>query len=781
MPKIESLVIAQSQNTPSSEFSDLTREQLEVELKQLRRGEILLDATERAAGIGHYQWNYDQNRLESCSQEYANLYNMTMAEVLASQDSWEKSLLQIHPRDHQLYRQGAKTLRDDKKLDVHYRLLLADGTVKHIREFGVVVKDEDGQESSSFGFLQDISEQVKHERDLEYRDELARQTETITDIGHFIYDEEAERYIYLSEGCARIYGSTVDAYLARMRSVTEDLADIVVEDRERVAEEYRHFIETGQDCALEYRIKRADGSIRWVRELTRAKLTNQGKVKQTLGVVQDITERVTREQELMFKDAMASQAEVITDIGYFLFDEIRDEHLFVSPGLARIVGLEIDEYLHRIKTNEDYFSLICEEDRELLRQTYRDVLTSHGDWNVEYRVRRPDGEIRWVREAGRAHKRRDGQVEQTIGVLQDVTEQKNIEQELLYKDALANQAEAITDIGHFIYDEIKQKYLFVSPGMASIHGMTAEQMVAMTVSMETDLSLVHVDDRELVSKAYDKFLAEGNEWQIDYRLQRTDGEIRWVREMGRVYLVTHGIPEQTIGVLQDITAQKEAEQEIIDARDTLEHQVVERTRELANTVKQLQVEIEEREKIAAELDFLANHDALTGLPSLRLCKDRLDQSLIAARRNRQTSAVMFLDLDGFKEINDEHGHEFGDMVLKATADRIKAEIRESDTVARIGGDEFVIILSSLPDNAIVSRIAASMNEGIALPLYIGDIEVGVTASIGISLYPDHGTTADELIRSADKVMYQIKRKGKNSFGFVNAVDLPADFKVANPD
>jgi diguanylate cyclase (GGDEF)-like protein/PAS domain S-box-containing protein len=321
----------------------------------------------------------------------------------------------------------------------------------------------------------------------------------------------------------------------------------------------------------------------------------------------------------------------------------------------------------------------------------------------------------------------------------------------------------------------------VSPGMASIHGMTVEQLVAMTVSMETDLSAVHADDRERVSKAYDKFLAGGDEWQIDYRLLRADGEIRWVREMGRVYLVTHGIPEQTIGVLQDITAQKEAEQEVIDARDTLEQQVVERTRELANTVKQLQVEIEEREKIAAELDFLANHDALTGLPSLRLCKDRLDQSLIAARRNRQTSAVMFLDLDGFKEINDQHGHEFGDMVLKATANRIKAEIRESDTVARIGGDEFVIILSSLPDNSLVARIAETMVEQIAVPIHIGAVEVEISASIGISLYPDNGTTADELIRSADKVMYQIKRKGKNNFGFVNAIDRPADFKVASPD
>jgi diguanylate cyclase (GGDEF)-like protein len=198
--------------------------------------------------------------------------------------------------------------------------------------------------------------------------------------------------------------------------------------------------------------------------------------------------------------------------------------------------------------------------------------------------------------------------------------------------------------------------------------------------------------------------------------------------------------------------------------------VVARTRELANTVQQLQVEIEGREKIAAELDFLANHDALTGLPSLRLCKDRLDQSLAEARRNRQTSAVMFLDLDGFKRINDQHGHEFGDLVLKATADRIKAEIRETDTVARIGGDEFVIILSSLPENEIANRIAANVIEQIARPFDVKNIEVVISASIGISLYPQNGTTAEELIRSADKAMYQIKRQGKNDFGFISAAD-----------
>jgi diguanylate cyclase (GGDEF)-like protein/PAS domain S-box-containing protein len=765
MPTIESLVIARPLQKSDAGFSSWTREELEAELVRLRRRETLFDATEKAAKIGYYEWDYESDRLVSCSAEYAAMFGMTVEAALVSQDSWQKTLQYIHPDDHERYRQAAKELRDNRSLSNDYRILLADGSLRHVREFGIVVVDDEDVARGSFGLLQDISEQVKYDRDLEYRDELARQTEAITDIGHFIYDEEEERYLYLSEGCARIYGSTASAYKEQINSLEDDLADIVAEDRNRVKEEYRHYIENGQDCALEYRVKRADGAIRWVRELTSAKLIKNGLVKQTLGVVQDITERVEREQELMFKDAMASQAEVITDIGYFLFDELKDRHLFVSPGQAQIVGLGVEEFMREIRSNEDYYNLVYEEDRDLVRRAYESVLKNCDGWEVEYRVCRPDGDLRWVREVGRAHKRKGGEVEQTIGVLQDVTEQKKTEQELRYKDALANQAEAITDIGHFIYDEIKRKYLFVSPGLANIFGMDVNDMIIKIMSREGEMVTIHADDRDRVQRANDKFMAEGGSWQVDYRLLRGDGEVRWVREMGRALLMTHGIPQQTIGVIQDITEQKNAEQEIIQAKDNLEQQVVERTRELANTVQQLQVEIERREEIAAELDFLANHDALTGLPSLRLCKDRLDQSLAEARRNRQTSAVMFLDLDGFKTINDQHGHEFGDLVLKATADRIKDEIRETDTVARIGGDEFVIILSSLPEIEIANRIAGNVIEQIARPFEVKNTEVLISASIGISLYPQNGTTAEALIRSADKAMYQIKHQGKNSFGF----------------
>jgi diguanylate cyclase (GGDEF)-like protein/PAS domain S-box-containing protein len=761
----ESLLAARSITSPDSEFSDYSREQLKTELVALHQRLSLSDATDRAEQIGHYEWNKDADRLETCSEEYARLFDMTIEEVLEGQNSWDKTMEMIHPDDRPRYAAATQLMESSGVLDVQYRALLKDGGIRHVREYAVSVTDELGVETGSFGLLQDISGQAKTEYDLETRDELARQSEELTDIGHFIFDEASETYSYVSEGFCRIHGSSVEDYLARVNSVEDDLADILSEDRAQVAEQYLRSLTNAEGYALEYRIRRADGAIRWIRELSRPKLVVDGRVRQTLGVIQDITDRVAREQELVFKDAMASQAEVITHIGYFLYDVAENRHLYMSPGYARIAGYGVDELRSLIRSVEDYAEHICEQDRERVRALYNRNRDDLDEWEIEYRLQRPDGKNRWVREVGKPYQHKNGRMIQIIGVIQDISRQKEIEQELLYKDALANQAEEITEIGHFVYDEIKEEYLFVSPGFAGIVGRSVDDLLRRGTGKVGGDSLIHRDDRETVQRAYDRFLSEPSGWRVEYRLVRDDGEIRWVREMGKSHLFSHGIPEQSIGVLQDITDSKNAEQEIIRARDTLEQQVVERTRELANTVKQLQVEIEEREKVTAELHFLANHDALTGLPSLRLCKDRLDQSLAEARRNRQTSAVMFLDLDGFKEINDRYGHEFGDRVLKMTAQRIKDEIRETDTVARIGGDEFVIILSSLPDCSIINRIASSLVEGISQLLVIDQIEVMVSASIGISLYPKNGLTAEELIRSADKAMYKVKYQGKNSFGF----------------
>jgi diguanylate cyclase (GGDEF)-like protein/PAS domain S-box-containing protein len=344
-------------------------------------------------------------------------------------------------------------------------------------------------------------------------------------------------------------------------------------------------------------------------------------------------------------------------------------------------------------------------------------------------------------------------------------------EKLRHRESLLDATENIADIGHYIYDEVSETYQYISPGYARIHGVTPERLMESIQSVEDDVADVIEEDYARVTAVYDKYIKDAQDYSVEYRIKRADGEIRWVREQSSANRIKDGVIEQTLGVLQDITEQKNTEVQLMEARDSLEAKVAERTEELVKTVEQLQKEVEEREKIAAELKFHANHDSLTGLPSLRLCKDRLERSLAESRRNKQLSAVMFVDLDGFKLINDTHGHECGDIVLKTTADRIRAEIRETDTVARIGGDEFLIILSNMSNMHVTQRVAGKLIEQISKVILHGSQEIEITASIGIAIYPDDGTTPEEIIQQADKAMYMVKRSGKNNFGFVEPKQL----------
>lgn len=161
----------------------------------------------------------------------------------------------------------------------------------------------------------------------------------------------------------------------------------------------------------------------------------------------------------------------------------------------------------------------------------------------------------------------------------------------------------------------------------------------------------------------------------------------------------------------------------------------------------------------AKYEVLANHDSLTGLPNRRLFQDRLEQSLAQARRSKERFALLFLDLDGFKGINDCHGHDAGDELLRDIGQGLMAAVRASDTVARVGGDEFAAILHCI-DGAETSMAVAEKLRAAVRAAGSGERRVGV--SIGLALWPDHGATADELMEAADRAMYCAKEGGKNA-------------------
>lgn len=163
------------------------------------------------------------------------------------------------------------------------------------------------------------------------------------------------------------------------------------------------------------------------------------------------------------------------------------------------------------------------------------------------------------------------------------------------------------------------------------------------------------------------------------------------------------------------------------------------------------------------LEFMATHDSLTGLPNRLLLYDRLDQAIKKGCRSKNSFALFFIDLDDFKRVNDTFGHAVGDQVLQMVAEVLSRSVRVSDTVARLAGDEFALILDDVHEASDIEIVANKISAALSRPLPILDTSISITASIGVSLFPPHGSDADSLLRKADQAMYGAKNKGKNKF------------------
>lgn len=191
--------------------------------------------------------------------------------------------------------------------------------------------------------------------------------------------------------------------------------------------------------------------------------------------------------------------------------------------------------------------------------------------------------------------------------------------------------------------------------------------------------------------------------------------------------------------------------------------------ELARSVEQMQADIRDQLEALNQshnaLEHLARHDALTGLPNRRMFFERLEHALANARRSAKPLAVLFVDLDHFKQLNDGLGHSLGDHVLQAVANLLRSTTRESDTVARLGGDEFVVLLEQMDEPQQVVSVVHKLHERFQLPMLIDGHEVRVQASMGVSLFPRDGDDIESLLQQADRAMYMAKEAGRNTFSF----------------
>ena len=210
---------------------------------------------------------------------------------------------------------------------------------------------------------------------------------------------------------------------------------------------------------------------------------------------------------------------------------------------------------------------------------------------------------------------------------------------------------------------------------------------------------------------------------------------------------------------------KQAQDDLKHANEQLEERVAQRTSELATANENLKQDLEERKHVELSVRHMAHHDALTGLPNRTLFRDRLTHAMAQADRYHQILAVLFLDLDRFKAINDTLGHNVGDQLLKLAAERIRSCIRDCDTVARLGGDEFTIIVDDIIEVQDAAVVAQKILDTLSQPFNLHGHEVFISVSIGVTLYPNDDENADNLLRNADAAMYRAKESGRNNYQF----------------
>lgn len=394
--------------------------------------------------------------------------------------------------------------------------------------------------------------------------------------------------------------------------------------------------------------------------------------------------------------------------------------LFISDGCHKLTGHMPEDLLHNGRIS--YEEITLKDDREMVREAIQTALASNQRFDLEYRIQTADGEIRWVSERGTGIWNSQGQVEALEGFIQDITARKTSEQALQkaeqrYRSIFENTVEGIFQTSP------EGQYISANPALAKMYGFSSAQELIGSLNVIGQQLYVNPQKRQEFSD-----LMQLREQIINFEseIYRRDGSTIWISENARAVHDQSGKLLYYEGTVVDIT---------------------------------------ERKNYNHLIEYQATHDDLTGLPNRVLLKDRLYQAISNAGRSNSQLAVVFIDLDQFKDVNDSMGHHAGDQFLITMAERLQSCVRDSDTVARPGGDEFVLLLSNLHSLEGLSQVLQRILTTTALPCSIEQREFIVTCSLGISMYPDDGKDSETLLKNADTAMFKAKRAGKNNFQF----------------
>lgn len=425
--------------------------------------------------------------------------------------------------------------------------------------------------------------------------------------------------------------------------------------------------------------------------------------------IRDVAKAKKIHGELLERELMLNQAQSVAKVGCWKW-EMDSDKVQLSEEAKRIYDIDLkEEYF----TNEVLSARIPSNEREMVANAINETIFFKKDYHVQHHIHASDGKLKVVEQFGQLYMDEHEKVKSMLGVVKDITEQTESGYALkLGRNVFNYSAEAI------LVCDPDGRILQVNPAFENMCGFVEAQLLGQTTSCVISTNHNHGDTDEQIKQALDQ---EGL-WH---------GELWCKHQNGQIYLT-----DQTISAVKD--------------HNGLIVQCIYLLRDITESKRQQDY-----------IQNLAHFDQLTSLPNRALFMDRLHQAINRARRSDSLFALLFIDLDRFKYVNDTLGHDAGDELLMAVSSRLRECIREQDTAARLGGDEFTIILEELSEPQDSLLVTEKIIERISDPFSIRGEKVVVGATIGISLFPEHGDNEDILIKCADTAMYQAKAAGRN--------------------
>jgi len=476
-----------------------------------------------------------------------------------------------------------------------------------------------------------------------------------------------------------------------------------------------HLRGEGDVYAAQYRVRHPDGDWRWVLDRGRVVArTVDGQPLRMVGTHTDIQAQKQMEALLQEQQVHLREAQRIASMGSWSWDP-DSRQFWWSPEFRTLLGVGDGPLGGR----RHWLRLLGPRSRGQLRQAWRRTLRDGKPSTLALELPRGGNGVMHVRLWMQPLLGADGRIQRLLGQVQDITEQHQTDALIRWRTELLNRVSALGRIGGCEID-VDTRHMQWTEECYRIHGLRKEP-----ITLDQALALYTQDSRDAFEAALARIAAGGLPEQLDLCFYRQSGLRIWVQVLIEL---DHrdGLPTRYVVLFRDITREREANERI---------------------------------------ELLAHYDLLTGLPNRMLLREQTADAIEEARDRGAPLAMLFIDLDGFKTINDTFGHATGDALLKAAAARLHQNLRNADLFGRFNGDEFIVVLRDLADPEDAGHVARKLIASLAEPLQRGDTTLKVGASVGIAMLDDERADFDTLLRAADAAMYAAKEAGRNTYQY----------------